>query len=149
MNAVELFTPFFSEGIANYIIHKHKLGTPLTIFEVAKGSVTNMKAILSYYKSKLPNVYKTLRYYYLTDESSFPSLHIRSVYFKPLSIPDEFADKVQLYSIVRSSFSPFPLARQRKVLVSQRFRFPHPHRRHELASPRQNPRPLRQQRRFV
>ena len=100
MNAVELFTPFFSEGIANHILQKHKLGTPLTIFEVAKGSVTNMKAILSYYKSKFPNVYKTLRYYFLTDEWSFPFLSIYSVYFKPLSIPDEFADKVQLYSIV-------------------------------------------------
>lgn len=79
MNAVELFTPFFSEGIANYILKKHKLGTPLTILEVARGSVTNMKAILSYYKSKFPNVYKTLRYYYLTDEYPSTSPHLSSI----------------------------------------------------------------------
>lgn len=108
MNAVELFTPFFSEGIANYIIHKHKLGTPLTIFEVAKGSVTNMKAILSYYKSKLPNVYKTLRYYYLTDESSFPSLHMVAC----ISSLSPFLTSLQTKSSsIRSYALPFPHSR--------------------------------------
>lgn len=149
MNAVELFTPFFSEGIANYILKKHKLGTPLTILEVAKGSITNMKAILSYYKAKFPNVYKTLRYYYLTDEYPFSSPPMRSVYFKPLSIPDEFAEKVQLYSIVVPPPSTPLLAGQGEMLVSQRLRLPHPHRRPELASSRQNPRSLRQQGRFI
>ena len=68
MNAVELFTPFFSEAIANHILRVHKLGTPLTVMETSTGSLTNTKAILSYYKSKFPNVYKNMHYYLLTDK---------------------------------------------------------------------------------
>lgn len=68
MNAVELFTPYFSQAIISYILKIHKLGTPLTIMEVSSGSSTNMKNILTYIKTKVPNVYKNVRYYLLTDE---------------------------------------------------------------------------------
>ena len=40
MNAVEIFTPYFSQAIANVIVHNHKLGTPLNVMEVANGSTT-------------------------------------------------------------------------------------------------------------
>ena len=73
MNAVELFTPYFSQAIASYILKEHKLGTPLTIMELSSGSTTNMKNILSYMKKKVPNVYKNLHYYVLTDEYSLCS----------------------------------------------------------------------------
>ena len=69
MNGVELFTPFFSEAIAGYILKKHKLGTPLNIFELGNGSSTNLCALLNYMKTKMPNVYKYMHYYVLTDES--------------------------------------------------------------------------------
>ena len=54
MNGVELFTPFFSEAIAGYILKKHKLGTPLNIFELGNGSSTNLCALLNYMKTKMP-----------------------------------------------------------------------------------------------
>ena len=108
MNAVELFTPFFSEAIANYILKKHKLGTPLTILEVAKGSATNMKAILSYYKSKFPNVYKTLRYYYLTDEYGFPSPSLSSI--ASTSSPSLSPTSSPTKSSCTRSYSLFPLS---------------------------------------
>lgn len=46
--------------------------------------------MLAYMKEKLPNVYKNMKYYLLTDD----------VYFKPLSVPEEFADKVHIQDIV-------------------------------------------------
>lgn len=100
MNAVELFTPYFSQAIASYILKIHKLGTPLTIMEVSSGSSTNMKNILTYLKTKVPNVYKNVRYYLLTDE--YESLHQfkHSVYFRPVDLPEEFADKIVVQSIV-------------------------------------------------
>ena len=94
MNAVEIFTPFFSEAIANYIAHTHKLGTPLNVMEVAGGSTTHMCAMLNYMKAKLPNVYKNMKYYLLTDDT----------YFKPLASPEAFADKVFTVDIVSSLF---------------------------------------------
>ena len=90
MNAVEIFTPHFSEAIAQSIAHSHKLGTPLHVMEVASGSTTNLSVFLSYMKKKLPNVYKNMKYYLLVDD----------VYFKPLSIPEEFAEKVIIKDIV-------------------------------------------------
>lgn len=90
MNAVEIFTPHFSEAIAQSIAHIHKLGTPLHVMELASGSTTNLTAFLSYTKKKLPNVYKNMKYYLLVDD----------VYFKPLSIPEEFAEKVIIKDIV-------------------------------------------------
>ena len=68
MNGVELFTPFYSEAIAGYILKKHKLGTPLTVFELGNGSNTNLKSVMNYMKTKVPNVYKNMNYYVLTDE---------------------------------------------------------------------------------
>ena len=68
MNAVELFTPYYSQAVASHILKEHKLGTPLVIMELSTGSITNMRAILSYMKSKVPNVYKSIRYYMLVDE---------------------------------------------------------------------------------
>lgn len=90
MNAVELFTPHFSEAIAQSIAHNHKLGTPLHVMEVANGSTTNLTAFLSFMKNKLPNVYKNMKYYLLVD----------NVYFKPLPIPEEFSEKVIVKDIV-------------------------------------------------
>lgn len=90
MNAVEIFTPYFSEAIANAIVHTHKLGTPLNVMEVANGSTTNLCAMLTYMKEKLPNVYKNMKYYLLTDDT----------YFKPLPIPEEFSEKVYIQDIV-------------------------------------------------
>ena len=58
--------------------------------EVAGGSTTHMCALLNYMKAKLPNVYKNMKYYLLTDDT----------YFKPLAIPEAFADKVYTVDIV-------------------------------------------------
>lgn len=68
MNAVELFSPYFSQAVAAHILKQHKLGTPLTIMELSSGSSTNMKNILTHMKAKVPNVFKNVRYYLLTDE---------------------------------------------------------------------------------
>ena len=68
MNGVELFTPSYSEAIAGYILKKHKLGTPLMVFELGNGSNTNLKSVMNYMKTKVPNVYKNMKYYVLTDE---------------------------------------------------------------------------------
>ena len=51
-----------------------------------------MCAMLSYMKAKLPNVYKNMKYYRLTDDT----------YFKPLAIPEAFAGKVFTVDIVSS-----------------------------------------------
>ena len=100
MNGVELFTPFFSEAIAGYILKKHKLGTPLNIFELGNGSSTNLCALLNYMKTKMPNVYKNMHYYVLTDECACCSVLKTSVYFSSAPIPEEYAEKVVVKSIV-------------------------------------------------
>ena len=106
MNAVEIFTPYFSQAIANVIVHNHKLGTPLNVMEVANGSTTHLCAMLAYMKEKLPNVYKNMKYYLLTDD----------VYFKPLSVPEEFADKVHIQDIVSNIGKIHPLSSYEKCL---------------------------------
>lgn len=108
MNGVELFTPFFSEAIAGYILKKHKLGTPLNIFELGNGSSTNLCALLNYMKTKMPNVYKNMHYYVLTDELDCVSLLSISVYFSSAPIPEEVAEKVTVKSIVLAFFFSDP-----------------------------------------
>lgn len=106
MNGVELFTPFFSEAIAGYILKKHKLGTPLNVFELGNGSSTNLCALLNYMKTKMPNVYKNMRYYVLTDEFGCDFKFRNSLYFSSAPIPEEYAEKVVVKSIVLAFSSP-------------------------------------------
>ncbi|EIE25916.1 DUF185-domain-containing protein [Coccomyxa subellipsoidea C-169] len=62
----EIFTPYYGQSIANFILDKHsqmaKPDTPLRIFEIGGGTGTLARDILDHLRCSVPEVYRDVQY---------------------------------------------------------------------------------------